>query len=98
MDYLRCVCEQAQLFQPQAKEIREIFTRTADAKARICLYGSTNAIRAFAIFDNLGATMNTNEQRKAFCNMVSTMRKDSGSQPGAKTEELEQILLGNHKK
>jgi hypothetical protein len=96
-DYLKCVCEQAQLVvQLQARETRKIFARTADAKARICLYGSTAAIRTFSVFEKLGASMKTDEQRKVFCNMVLTMRSDSGSQSGAKIEDLEKVLLGHH--
>ena len=97
MDYLKCVCEQAQLArQSKAPKLSEIFARTADAKARICLYGSTEAIQAFSTFEKLGATMNTEEQRKAFTTMVLIMRNDSGSQSGAKIEDLERVLLGDH--
>jgi hypothetical protein len=40
MDYLKCVCEQAQFrLKGESKEKQELFPRTADAKARICLYG-----------------------------------------------------------
>jgi len=39
-DYLKCVCEQANLGKPrQSEEGRELSTKTADAKCRICLYG-----------------------------------------------------------
>lgn len=75
---------------------REIFARTADAKARICLYGSTAAIQAFSLFEKLGATMNSGQQRNAFTSMVLIMRNDSGSQSGAKIEDLKIVLLGNH--
>lgn len=96
-DYLKCVCEQAQLApKPQSQVKKEIFARTADAKARICLYGSTTAIQTFALFENLGATMNSDQQRNAFTSMVLTMRNDSCSQSGAKIEDLKIILLGNH--
>lgn len=96
-DYLKGVCEQAQLvIKPQSQVTREIFARTADAKARICLYGSTAAIQAFASFEKLGATMNSDQQRNAFTGMVSIMRNDSGSQSGARIEDLKIVLLGNH--
>jgi len=61
--YLKCVCEQANLAkQRQSQEGRELSTQTADAKCRICLYGSSSAVEAFAEFERLGATMNTPEQ------------------------------------
>ena len=97
MDYLKCVCDQANLVdKAQSKVKREISAKTADAKARICLYGSTEAIQAFALFEKLGATMNSNQQRSAFTSMVLIMRNDSGSQSGAKIEDLKTVLLGNH--
>jgi hypothetical protein len=97
-DYLRSVCEQAMLvIQPQSKESREIFANTADAKSRICLYGSKEAVVTFAEFERLGAQMKTNEQRKAFSRMVSVMRKDSGGRDDASIENLEIVLLGHHK-
>ena len=96
-DYLRGVSEHAHLVvQRQGHEAREIFSRTADAKARICLYGSTAAIQALSSFENLGATMNTDKERTAFASMVLLMRNDSGSQPGTKIEEVETVLLGRH--
>ena len=97
MDYLKCVCEQAQFrYQENTKERAELFSRTADSKARICLYGSDNAIAAFSAFEKLGASMNTSEQRMAFTNMVSIMRSDSGNKFGANIEDLKVVLLGYH--
>lgn len=95
-DYLKSVCEQAQLApKAQPNEIREIFTRTADAKARICLYGSTQAVEAFAAFERLGAKMKTKDERRAFTTMVAIMRMDSGSTPGVQIESLELVLMGH---
>lgn len=97
MDYLKCVCEQAQFrFEENSKELKELFSRTADAKSRICLYGSNEAIESFATFEKLGATMNTTEQRDAFTNMVSIMRKDSGNDLSSNNKNLQIVLLGYH--
>ena len=97
MDYLKCVCEQAQFrYKENTKERAELFSRTADSKARICLYGSDKAITAFSTFEKLGASMNTSEQRLTFTNMVSIMRNDSGNKFGAHIEDLQIILLGYH--
>jgi hypothetical protein len=96
MDYLKCVCEQATLGPSlQELEIRQIFARTADAKSRICLYGSTESIRTFASFEKLGASIQSAEQRNAFVAMVAAMRRDSGSTSEPKDEDLQQVLLGN---
>lgn len=95
MDYLKCVCEQAHFrFKEENKEKQELFSRTADAKARICLYGSNEAIQAFSHFEKLGASMGSAEQRKAFTNMVSIMRTDSGSEIGSEHEDIQIVLLG----
>jgi len=95
MDYLKCVCEQAQFrFKDESKEKQELFSRTADAKARICLYGSNGAIQAFSNFEKMGASMGSVEQRKAFTNMVSIMRTDSGSETGTEPDDIQTVLLG----
>jgi len=95
-DYLKCVCEQAQLApKTQPKEIHEIFARTADAKARVCLYGSTQAVEAFAAFERLGAKMTTKDERRTFTSMVAIMRSDSGSDRGVQIESLELVLMGH---
>ncbi|HLP99473.1 MAG TPA: hypothetical protein VK149_13630 [Sideroxyarcus sp.] len=89
-DYLNSVCELANF----GKRSPELSTKTADAKARICLYGSASAVSAFATFERLGATMNTPEQRNAFTNMVAIMRSDSGSDSQVALKDLEAVLLG----
>lgn len=58
VDYLKGVCEQAQLSLAADKitadtGLAEAFTKVADAKARICLYGSKQIIHAFAEFEKL---------------------------------------------
>jgi hypothetical protein len=48
-DYLKCVSEHANLRTPRdSPEGRDLGFRTADAKCRICLYGSPIVVRAFA--------------------------------------------------
>ena len=97
MDYLKCVSELAQLVvQPQARETQEILARGADAKARICLYGSTAVVQAFSEFEKLGGVLKTKGQQMCFCRMVLTMRNDSGGQAGANLDDLGKLLLGNH--
>jgi hypothetical protein len=94
-DYLKCVSEQANLGMPrQSHEGRELGAKTADAKCRICLYGSPSAVEAFAEFERLGATMNTPEQCSAFTRMVAVMRKDSISGRQVALGDLESVLLG----
>lgn len=94
-DYLKCVSDHANIRpQRQSQEGKELSSKTADAKCRICLYGSSRAIGAFAEFERLGAAMNTPEQCAAFSRMVAIMRNDStkGGQVGS--NDLEAVLLG----
>lgn len=94
-DYLRCVSEHASLRpQRQSQEGRELSARTADSKCRICLYGSAEAIGAFAEFERLGATMNTPEQCAVFSHMVAIMRIDSTKGGEVAAKDLEAVLLG----
>ena len=80
----------------ERKSKKELFSRTGDAKARICLYGSKQAVAAFSRFEELGASMGSKEQRDAFTDMVSIMRTDSGSEVCANNTELQNVLLGVH--
>jgi hypothetical protein len=94
-DYLKCVSEQANLGkQRQSHEGRELGAKTADAKCRICLYGSSSAVETFAEFERLGAAMNTPEQCGAFTRMVAVMRKDSVGGRHIDLGDLEAVLLG----
>lgn len=94
-DYLKCVSDHANLRpQRQSQEGRELSARTADAKCRICLYGSSAAIAALAEFERLGATMNTPEQCAAFSHLVEVMRNDSTNSGQVGSDDLEAVLLG----
>jgi hypothetical protein len=93
-DYLRCVSEHANPNQMRSSDGHELGTRTADAKCRICLYGSSDAIAAFAEFDRLGTTMNSPEQRATFTRVVAIMRRDSTSTANVSADDLQAVLLG----
>ena len=94
-DYLKCVSEQANLgVQRQSREGRELGSKTADAKCRVCLYGSSSAITRFAEFEKLGAAMGTQDQRTTFTRMVDVMRNDSSSGGQVELKDLEAVLLG----
>lgn len=94
-DYLKCVSEHAHPAQfLESTDGHELGARTADSKCRICLYGSSPAIEAFAEFERLGAAMNTSQQRSVFTRMVAIMRHDSTSTPNVSSEDLQTVLLG----
>lgn len=97
-DYLKCVCENALLkYGKISNENNVLQSKIADAKSRICLYGSNDAIESFSTFEKLGATLNTDKQQEAFTNMVAIMRKDSGSIICQHNENLQIVLFGYHK-
>jgi len=93
-DYLHCVSEHANPDQMASSDYHELEARTADAKCRICLYGSSRAIAAFAQFERLGATMRSPEQRETFTRMVAIMRSDSTSSAKVAASDLQAVLLG----
>ncbi|RPI79114.1 MAG: hypothetical protein EHM45_04145 [Desulfobacteraceae bacterium] len=94
-DYLQCVSELANLgHQRNSAEGRQLGAKTADAKCRISLYGAPAVIVAFAKFERLGATMNTNEQCSAFADMVAAMRQDTFGNSSVAQADLEAVLLG----
>jgi len=93
-DYLRCVSEHANLDQMHSSDGHELGARTADAKCRVCLYGSSQVVAAFAQFERLGATMNSQEQQAAFTRMVTIMRHDSTGSAGVTSGDLQVVLLG----
>ncbi|OZG74492.1 hypothetical protein BTA51_05675 [Hahella sp. CCB-MM4] len=97
MDFLKAVCELAN-YRPanDTRERIEISERTADAKARICLYGSAKVIRAYSAWEKLGPAMETEDQRSAFIEMVKLMRIDSGGEVEISNEDLRNVLLGIH--
>jgi hypothetical protein len=83
------------LNEPQGSQERDLLTKAADAKGRICLYGSKEVVQAFAAFEKLGAVVSSDQQRAAFAAMVIAMRSDSGSSADPGTENVALLLLGN---
>nr|NJM04643.1 hypothetical protein [Desulfobacula sp.] len=93
-DFLRCVCEHISPEKLSTLSKHDLDTRTADAKCRVCLYGSVPVISAFAEFERLGATINTPQQMEAFTSMVHFMRKDSAISAQAPSSDVQAILFG----
>ena len=94
-DYLKSVCEQAILeLNSFSSEARELTSRMANSKSRICLYGSEQVVSSLADFERLGSKLNTDEQKECFATMVSAMRTDSKNSSIASIENLQVILMG----
>lgn len=95
MDFLKSVCEYGNFgYKPDSKEGIELAERTAHAKSRICLYGSTKVIQAFSQWQQVGPSMVTDEQRSAFISLVKAMRADSGGEVEVNSVDLKKVLLG----
>jgi len=89
-DYLRCVAESSHL-SLQSDEA-DLFARAADAKTRICLYGSQDVIALLAAFEREGGIIGNAQQREAFVRLVQVMRVSSTAQ----ISDLEVILFGGN--
>jgi hypothetical protein len=89
-DYLRGVAELAHL-NLESNEA-QIHARIADAKARICLYGSPDVVKLLAAFEKAGASTVTPQQQELFASLVLTMRGDSKVQ----RSDLEMVLFGDN--
>jgi hypothetical protein len=74
-DYLRTVAESAHL--NLESDEAALFARAADAKTRICLYGSKEVIGLLAAFEKEGASISNTRQRAAFVQLLQAMRSNS---------------------
>jgi hypothetical protein len=88
-DYIRAVAQAAHMnLNSDEAELR---SRLADAKTRICLYGSPEVVTRLAEFENQGGVIGNDVQREAFMSVILTMRGKSQLQ----ASQLELVLLGN---
>lgn len=98
VDYLECISESAQLKSRDGKEINQLFAKAANAKSRICVYGSNDVISALAKFEDVGAAINSEENANVFIKLCAAMREDHLQEKNtASIKELESILVGNRK-
>ncbi len=74
-DYLRGVAEAAHL--SLRIDEAELYSRIADAKTRVCMYGSSEVIDLLAEFETEGGMIGTEQQRKVFLRIVQAMRGNS---------------------
>ncbi len=91
-DYIRVVAEARHI--DLHTERASIFARLADAKSRICLYGSPEVIARLAEFERKGGLIGNDDQCQAFMRVIEAMR-GSSSLPSS---EIEVILLGKSEK
>jgi hypothetical protein len=87
-DYLRCGAEAAHL--SLRSDEADLFARAADAKTRVCLYGSQEVITLLAAFEKEGGVISNAQQRSTFVHLVQAMRTNST----APSLDIELILFG----
>lgn len=89
-DYLKALATAA----TQSRS-REILSLAADAKTRICIYGSRAVIRQLGIFEKSGAKIESAESRAVVSDLIKVMRRDMGVFGDAVSQtDLHDILFG----
>jgi hypothetical protein len=73
------------------EDYREAMKNSADAKARIAIYGAPSVIHALACFEETGSVLNNAVSVDAFLNIVSAMR---GTGSSVSTRDLRLLLTG----
>jgi hypothetical protein len=67
----------------------------ADAKTRICLYGSPKVIQSLSTFESSGAVLTSAESQAAMMILLKAMRDDTGmSAAGISEEDFQKIIFG----
>ena len=88
-DYLRAVALAAHLGSDD--DLRNAHRDAADAKARICIYGTASVITALSRFEETGAILNNERSTKEFVSLVTSMRSGRSTVP---MQELQLVLFG----
>jgi hypothetical protein len=67
----------------------------ADAKTRVCIYGSSMVIKQLSAFEQVGAKIESDESRRTVARLLVAMREDMGVS-GKRVDEadLHLILFG----
>ena len=88
-DYLRAVAASGHLRSDD--DLVAAFRSAADAKTRILVYGSAEAVAALARFEEAGATLGKEHSVAAFVGLVSAMR---ASNAAILERDIRLVLLG----
>ncbi|MBI3771918.1 MAG: hypothetical protein HY272_04365 [Gammaproteobacteria bacterium] len=95
VDYLECISQSVHVDRSNKSELARLFSRAANAKSRICVYGSKEVILALARFEEAGANMSSKENSEIFVKLCSSMRKNHLDESGEDLlKELDVILVG----
>ncbi len=95
VDYLSAVSKFAQKAKTHPKQRTELFGEAADAKARVCIYGSSAAIGLLAEIERSGAILASKESISVFVKLCMQMRSEGDmSEETVPKEDLELVLFG----
>ena len=95
VDYLRPVAQIAQLGKGDSSKRSELLAALADAKTRICIYGSAKVIDALASFEKVGPILVSSNSRGEFLAVCNEMRRHSlGESEVVQADNLNLVLFG----
>lgn len=90
VDYFKAVALLA-----QHGRTKDGLAQAADAKVRICIYGSTTVIKQLSAFEATGAVINSAESATTILELLAAMRKDTGmGHDGINQQDFHNIILG----
>lgn len=90
-DYFRAFAAVATVGQT-----KEALSAVADAKTRICVYGSDEVVKRLADFERAGATTSSPDSHEFVASLLSAMRKDAGaSKSAADTRDVGVVIFGS---
>jgi hypothetical protein len=93
VDYFKAVALLA-----QGGERKDNLVLAADAKVRVCIYGSSEVVEQLRRFEDVGATLNTPESHSVIVDLLKAMRRDIGKDAKALSDEtLRRILFSSPK-
>jgi len=74
---------------------KENFAMAADAKVRVCIYGSPSVIGILRDFEMTGAVLDSPDAARIITELLKEMRKDTGMDcRGISEGDLQKILFG----
>ena len=94
-DYLRAVAKLAHTGGKDRAKQTAGLAEAADAKARISIYGGSGVMNKLAVFEQNGASINSEAAVRAFLELCAEMRKESPGAGKVGEAELRWVLFGN---
>lgn len=98
VDYFKAVALAAQQGRSKnslAVSERDVLAQVANAKVRVCIYGSSTVIKHLSEFEAIGAVINSAASETIIVNLLRAMRQDTGmGDGGVSQKDYHNIILG----